>query len=220
MSDATDAVWWNELDLLDAVARDSARLHAEMLKGASEGHYAPTVTSPREVRSLIEGFLEAELEARVGPVEVGLLPPSEGLEVRIVRNTSFRVRDAEREIFTRALALTGAFGFAGLIRNLLIGGFGLDLARGIWVCLDRLEDPAERAVFEAVAELQTLKIANYDALAANDLEQAFDEVGPTKDEIMARVGGPSEEAMGALQRLESRRIVSRMAPDGTYRISF
>jgi hypothetical protein len=111
--------------------------------------------------------------------------------------------------------------------GLLLLGRAIKDVRTIFVALahswERVTDPTERAVLEAICILQaSLSLTNYDALQQGRFEDAFGRVAPEELEIKSAVrasarqwdrdGPPSDERIShALQALRERKVLEEHA---------
>lgn len=118
-------------------------------------------------------------------------------ELRVKRNAVFHLGKTLRTAAVDGLGLFLACltpaSLPALFAAWGLGSLG-HLIHTLVDCYEKIEEPQEQAVFEAVYRLQNqLAVTDYQALAGQDYERAYVRVSPTRAEVAREVAGQVEE---------------------------
>lgn len=214
----TSGDWLTESGYLDKISRISVGSRDKFADGRVDPSVDDIIRSRDE---LIEG-LRASFEHRIVKSDSGTDP--QGLELRIGKGAVYKILPTLREALADFLGLL----FAGLTSTKLFTLFAAWAAVSTWKIVktliggfERLSDPVEYAVFEAVFRLQgEISVRDYDALKDNDFDTAYGTIAPITEAVVAKVAGdhPSDEVEAALNALKTREILCER--DGRWSIKF
>jgi hypothetical protein len=148
----------------------------------------------------------------------------EGLQILVGTDAVFKVVPAMHEGLFKILGIIVALlAFTNIRPCLGVITVGLGVREFVKVIVsawERLEDPTEKQVFEAVFTLHgKLTIVNFDALQREDFVAAYGHLWPLEHEIVEYCASlPSEETRKTLKQLRKRKVLR--TKDGRWSIQF
>jgi len=199
--------WLAESEYLDRISRISVADRNRFADGRVEPSVDDIIRSRNE---LIEG-LRASFEHCV--IANDSEADSQGLELRIGKGAVYKILPTLRESLADFLGLL----FAGLTSTKLFTLFVVWAGVSAWKIVrtlirgfERMTDPVEYAVFEAVFALQgEVSVRDYDALKERDFDAAYGTIAPTTEEVAGKLAPEHsrDSVQGALDALKQREIL-------------
>ncbi|HUZ53482.1 MAG TPA: hypothetical protein VMU94_13270 [Streptosporangiaceae bacterium] len=220
----TDMVSISQAELAGAIlqSRRAERDEFEFrLAGAGGGSGTAAMTTERGLE-LIDMYLREHEGIQADAVATDSAPADGGLEFRIGPGRVLHLREALKIVLIDGLGLFFAFattsGFAALFYTWFFLS-GADIVRRFMTCFEKIADPQEKQVFEALFALQNRKAAE---VAGSDP----DADGPPKrtrisvpdQAISEHLGIGEAEVRSILRGMAARDIVTESA--GLWSISF
>ncbi|NKE43345.1 hypothetical protein HB662_01045 [Roseomonas frigidaquae] len=224
--------WQTDLQIQDDIWERAGRRRAALGSWAEQGLRQALASSGgtgrgdqfgsslQDMRRATDALLAERVESRL------LEPPVYGpmAQLRVDAHVVYKVRATAEAGLRDALALILVLLTTSGYPRLLAAWAGLSLVALVRILvngLERITDPAERLVLEAVHEASAeLCVRNHDALATEDFEAAFGRVAPSEARLVALLEGrlPPEECRRALQALAGRGVL--VERQGGWRIAF
>lgn len=197
---------------------------ARWLAGQAESGSTPEVLPAERGLRLIDSYLAEHDGVAADPVPPDVGPSGDGLEFRIGPGRVLRLREALKIVLIDGLGLFFAFTTTSGLAALFYTWFflsGADIVRRFMKCFEKITDPGERAVFEALFALQNRQAvreagADPDADAGTKRRR----VSVSAEAIGEYLGGGigEEEIRSLLRGMAAREIVAES--DGLWSISF
>lgn len=192
---------------------------------AAAGLVLPDVLPAERVLQLIDGYLAGHDAVRAEATgDAGPGPAGGELEFRIGPGKVLHLREALKIVLIDGLGLFFAFTTTSGLVALLYAWFflsGADIVRRFMKCFEKITDPEERAVFEALFALQNQRAAQQPGTEPDDDSRRMQRrLSVSDDTIGAYLGDkiPGPDLRSLLRGMAARDIVTER--DGLWSISF
>ena len=213
--------WITDLKVLEKV-EDQANAIREQLTNW------PDTPRDRKDWEMVQHIFQATPDCLSSQLEHAFISqPQQNLyvmEVRVTANVVYKIKptilDAAVHFLSLMVALSAVSPFSYLFKVWFTLS-SLQLFRTIWKGWERIRDPKEKIVFEAIYKLQNKLCAkNYNALDQGNFASAFGYVSPSIQELafVLKQQLTKKEIESALASLERRDIIA--SKKGRYSISF
>jgi hypothetical protein len=192
---------------------------------AAAGPVLPEALPTERVLQLIDGYLTGHDGVRAEATgDAGPGPAGGELEFRIGPGKVLHLREALKIVLVDGLGLFFAFTTTSGLVALLYAWFflsGADIVRRFMKCFEKISDPDERAVFEALFALQNQRAAQQPGTEPDDDSPRMRRrISVSDDAIGAYLGGriAGPDLRSLLRGMAARDIVTER--DGLWSISF
>lgn len=187
----------------------------QSLKGSS-GVGAPF----DEMRHAIDAAYSVRMETKI----LETPPPDYTLGMRVSAHAVYKVRPTAEKLLRDSLRFIMAVTQSSPYTILMAGWVGVEL-RSLYQTLlegfERIEDPHEREVLEAIHRLcAKATVVNFDALKEQEFDKAYGFIAPEIDQLVAELEGKVDEReiSTALGAMKERKILQQRK--GRWMIAF
>jgi hypothetical protein len=208
-----------DLQVMELVSKKAEPLAVQFLEwqreSQSESLPAEKKVSQREYSDADETALEA-LRELTESYQILTRPETHDRDLmafKVGAHAVFHLEEAVRTVLVDGLALWMAFAYGSSLPYWIIGCLGVRLSyvcKKVLSCYERLENPAEKQVFETVYRLQNeYSVVHSRHLATLKLDEGYELVSPTQEAISRELEGKMDKGRveSTLYALKQRDIL-------------